>query len=383
MGFEKLSMTLCCRGSYRSACEILNAALHREGNARLAASTLSEHAAAQGNAILTEQCRMAEAILENHGISWENGLPREEDGLPGNVILPMPEAAPATEESPAVIAAIADYNRDRPAQEQIRDAGLISRVEQSTEDCVYISMDDVGVKHQKECRRGNGKAKTAAVVENTVVHVQHAGKSYLLTAVGMFEAMRLLLAFLLGNGLLRGKRLVFFSDGAQNIRAALERHFAFYPYELLLDWYHLEKRMTELLSMALRGEKRRRHEMRRELDGILWAGNMGEAINYLRAIGTEYVKNRERLDEAVAYLERKKPYIYCYALRARLKYRNSSNPAEKANDLVVAQRQKHNGMSWSFKGSGALAVISALIRNGEADTWIQKRTITFNFYAAA
>ena len=35
------------------------------------------------------------------------------------------------------------------------------------------------------------------------------------------------------------------------------------------------------------------------------------------------------------------------ALRANLGLRNSSNPVEKANDLVVAGRQKHNGMAWS------------------------------------
>ena len=373
-------MRLCCRTSYRNACDFLNDALHRRGGARLAASTLSEHASAQGEAVLGEQRRMARGILEANGVSWESGLPAEEGGLPEDVVRPVPET-PAME-SPAVKTAIADYNGNRPAREQIRDAGLISKTELSPDDCVYVSLDDVGVKHQKESRTADGKAKKAATVENTVVHVQHAGKDYLLTAVGMFEAMRLLLAFLLANGLLKGKRLIFFSDGAQNIRAALERHFAFYPYELLLDWYHLEKRMTELLSMALRGDKGRRREMRRELDGILWAGNVEEAMDYLRTLGPECVKNRERLDDAVAYLERKRPYVCCYALRAQLKYRNSSNPAEKANDLVVAQRQKHNGMSWSFRGSGALAAMSALIRNGEADAWIQRGTIAFNFYAA-
>lgn len=56
----------------------------------------------------------------------------------------------------------------------------------------------------------------------------------------------------------------------------------------MLDWYHLEKKMTELLSMALKGSKDARHEIRNAL-------------------------NRK--------------------------------PVEKANDLIVAGRQKHNGMS--------------------------------------
>ena len=43
------------------------------------------------------------------------------------------------------------------------------------------------------------------------------------------------------------------------------------------------------------------------------------------------------------YLEGRRTYIACYALRKELGYRNSSNPAEKENDLIVAGRQKHIG----------------------------------------
>lgn len=50
-------------------------------------------------------------------------------------------------------------------------------------------------------------------------------------------------------------------------------------------------------------------------------------------------------------------------------YRNSSNP-EKANDLIVAGRQEHNGMSWSYTGSGSLAVLSTLLYNGELNSWL-------------
>jgi len=43
--------------------------------------------------------------------------------------------------------------------------------------------------------------------------------------------------------------------------------------------------------------------------------------------------------------------------------RNSSNRGEKVNDLVVSERQKHNGMSWSPEGSVALAAAITLARN--------------------
>jgi hypothetical protein len=41
----------------------------------------------------------------------------------------------------------------------------------------------------------------------------------------------------------------------------------------------------------------------------------------------------------------------CYALRKKLGLRVSSNPVEKANDLLASNKQKHQGMSWSADGS--------------------------------
>ena len=135
--------------------------------------------------------------------------------------------------------------------------------------------------------------------------------------------------------------------------------------------------MTELLSMALRGSKEDRHDIRYKLDQKLWAGNFDDAKEYLLELDDKYIKNKNKLNEAILHLDRKKEYAACYALRKELGYRNSSNPAEKTNDLIVASRQKHNGMSWSYEGSGALATITAASRNGEIDAWIERKVIPF------
>lgn len=50
---------------------------------------------------------------------------------------------------------------------------------------------------------------------------------------------------------------------------------------------------------------------------------------------------------------------------------------EKANDLIVGQRQKHNGMSWSFDGSGALTAINMLLLNGEEEQWVRNGYLSF------
>jgi hypothetical protein len=83
----------------------------------------------------------------------------------------------------------------------------------------------------------------------------------------------------------------------------------------------------------------------------------------------------------IKYLYRNQDCIPCYALRKKLGLRISSNAVEKANDLVVSNRQKHNGMSWSTDGSTSLATLTTVQRNGEDSNWLLKRDIRFTFDA--
>ena len=51
------------------------------------------------------------------------------------------------------------------------------------------------------------------------------------------------------------------------------------------------------------------------------------------------------------------------------------------NDLIVSNRQKHNGMSWSKSGSVALATVTALKRNNESDKWFREKKLNFKLAA--
>ncbi len=85
----------------------------------------------------------------------------------------------------------------------------------------------------------------------------------------------------------------------------------------------------------------------------------------------------------MACLERKQMYIYCYALRDVARLVNSSNIGEKSNDLVVAQRQKDNGMSWLYRGGSCLALLTAVRRNGELQDWIMYRKLRLTLLDSA
>ena len=77
------------------------------------------------------------------------------------------------------------------------------------------------------------------------------------------------------------------------------------------------------------------------------------------------IKSQKALEDLAGYIKRKQENIPCYALRKALGLHNSSNPVEKENDLLVAQRQKGRGMAWSREGSAALAAVTVAGQNNE------------------
>lgn len=95
------------------------------------------------------------------------------------------------------------------------------------------------------------------------------------------------------------------------------------------------------------------------------------------------VRKKEEIELLIAYFQRNWSYIPCYALRKKLGLRVSSNRGEKANDLVVAKRQKHNGMSWSKPGSSGLANVTALFLNKEEKNWITRRELEFKLMSSS
>ena len=132
--------------------------------------------------------------------------------------------------------------------------------------------------------------------------------------------------------------------------------------------------------MAITG-KQVKNQLLTELLAWLWLGKVERAVQLLREARPEMIKKRKELDNLINYCERNRSCIPCYALRKKLGLRLSSNPVEKANDVVVSNRQKHNGMSWSADGSTSLATLTTVRRNSEDSNWLLKHDISFQFHA--
>ena len=155
--------------------------------------------------------------------------------------------------------------------------------------------------------------------------------------------------------------IVAITDGASNIRKRLKK-LGKKGVTIILDWYHLCKKVRNLLSMISRN-KREKQEYSKNLLLYLWRGEKVQAMNYLSSqIKT---RNQQKLDELKTYLSKHKSEIIDYEHRQKAGKSIGSGRMEKAVDLVIGNRQKRKGMSWSPLGSKALAILKVVELNGE------------------
>ncbi len=361
-GFKELALELATDKSYRKSASFLNRLRWQTENGT-PMRTLANIVENEGQKAQEVLNNLAEQVLTEHNFNQE-GAPQNEDQIHG---LSLEQVSLPSE---AIAKAIEDYNRDKTEEYQI-DSVAANQLYENPSSTVNTAIDDVGVKKQKETGRSAAKTQKEhrEYVHNTIAHVEKENDQYILNGASTTRVLRLLIAFLLFNGFLQGNYLVFFVDGARSLHADILRMFKWLPnFRIILDWYHLKEKNAQELSMALKGSKIR-NEILDYLLPLLWLGKIDAAIEYLRSIKPEYIKSSDHIERLIGYFERNRSYIPCYALRKQLGLRNSSNRGEKANDLCVADRQKHQGMSWSKSGSVALATIITMHINNEQLHW--------------
>lgn len=157
--------------------------------------------------------------------------------------------------------------------------------------------------------------------------------------------------------------VVAISDGATQIRSDL---FALFGVNvtIILDWYHLQKRVYEQLSKCAHSAPEREGWEQMVL-WHLWHGRTEEALTFLEALT---VRNEKAHRELLGYLQKHQSEIIDYDRRKSIGKPVGSGRMEKAVDQVVSMRQKHKGMSWSKAGSHSLAQLSIAQCNNEWNT---------------
>lgn len=274
---------------------------------------------------------------------------------------------------------------------------------------VYLYADEVDVPrqevhHQKSVKKLKKAGRAWVRITNVVIETDDG--RYTITASSNDEAMRRAVACLIENNLIQ-RNIVVFIDGENTLKDCINYHLSCWTHSIYLDWYHFKKKVTELLSSAIKAvrmddpwaekqvyktpakkgrlkpaQKRTSLSIMytRELCSYAWYGNFTELMEALDSIPEDHIKKyrgKEALDQLRGYIRRKWDMLTCYAMRKKLGLRNSSNPVEKANDLLVSARQKREDMAWCDNGSLAVALFSNLDRNNGLKTWVTTREISF------
>jgi hypothetical protein len=268
---------------------------------------------------------------------------------------------------------------------------------------VILMMDDVGVKAQKPHKKTDRIASDAKRIDTTVVLIsmQEVGGQIVESAsdpqnepIGVLKTSKKAenpekisyralteginatgeviypiekaisenLKQLYGAETSRLLPVVAITDGARSIRLTLHRVFGT-TLCIILDWYHLQLKIKNLMSM-IAPNKTVKESYIQDLKRLLWHGRTQEALDYLAQIPT--VKNPEKWEELVGYLLKHQTEIIDYDKRKKAGKTIGSGRCEKANDGIVAHRQKKKGMAWSRSGSKALAILKTCQLNQAA-----------------
>ena len=303
-GFKEIAMTYGdTEQSYRKTAELINRIRYqKQGGTPY--RTLQENTEKEGSNVIDYLGEKTRRILEKHGFG--------EDGVyNGN----NPEYArnePVTLDEAKIREAAEKCIADDIREEALKNPVCYEDPEKTTN----ISIDDVNVKRQEESRQKGVRSEERKLkyVHNTIAHVSNEDGAYTLNGYGIKTVLCYLIAFVFDNGLI-GSRLQFFTDGHKTLNDTILKCFNWCKnIGIILDWYHLEKKCKEQLSMALKGRIVRNETLERLLP-LLWNGLTQKAIALLDGLEPSQIKNKSVLEKLVQYFHRNEPYIPCYAIR--------------------------------------------------------------------
>jgi hypothetical protein len=171
-----------------------------------------------------------------------------------------------------------------------------------------------------------------------------------------------------------GRSLLLIADGARWIRAIVQERLAALPgATMLLDWYHLQQHCREAGSRICRGRIAKARFLKR-LYRRLWAGDVPAAVRLLGADRPQ-ARDEAALETLIGYLAARQARIPNYRQRRRERQYIGSGQVKKANDLLVARRQKGHGRHWGTKTSEGLLALRTLQLNGGWERYWQERQV--------
>jgi len=251
-------------------------------------------------------------------------------------------------------------------------------IDNSEEKEILLFDDGIQVKGQKAERQPEPKQenksqklreKKAPAITTDIVILQkaNAGFEYIAAPINATGEDLLFLASVVKAKVIQeyGSQdsplnIVAITDGARTIRHRILTIFGV-AVTIILDWYHLCKKLRELMSMIAVNKLEKTQHLK-SLFSQLWQGQTATALEYLKYQVTP--RNHDKWQELIGYLEKHQHEIINYKRRSQAGKTIGSGRAEKGVDLAVGFRQKNKGMSWSRLGSRALSLLKVAELNG-------------------
>jgi len=162
--------------------------------------------------------------------------------------------------------------------------------------------------------------------------------------------------------------VVAITDGARSIRLHLAAVFGL-AVVVILDWYHLTKKLQVLLSQVCHGNVHRK-QIQKAMEARLWRGDVKGALAILEEVEP---RKPDKARELRGYLEKHASEIIDYERRQAAGKTIGSGRMEKGVDLTIGHRQKRKGMSWVTAGTRSLAHLKCMELNREWEAFWARR----------
>ncbi len=187
--------------SYRKTAVFLNRVRWETDNGT-PMRTLAHVVETEGQQVQEALNDMSKGVLTQNQFDTK-GIPKEEAEMPTG--LAPKEASLPTER---IAEAIEHYNQGKTEEFHI-EAVAANQFYENPAITVNVSIDDVGVKKQKETGRSPAKHRKEKreYVHNTIAHVEKEKQRYILNGSSTPHVLKLLIAFLLYNSTFPAKKI--------------------------------------------------------------------------------------------------------------------------------------------------------------------------------
>ena len=150
LSFTELALKAGTELSFGDAVEMLNRLLHREENKAIKGRTYQDFCHRSGQKLTDYMAENTKKILEQAHFDNKTGKPYDEAALPSM----LKETGANLPAATNIQQTIQTFNASRQsADEQIQTDAFEMEIPEET---CYVSIDDIGVKHQKEHRKSKG-----------------------------------------------------------------------------------------------------------------------------------------------------------------------------------------------------------------------------------